>query len=757
MIFNKIGIRKRDISTTDTSLWMVRMVTSYSIFLLIILFLSTYLYISTRNNMRSQFRQQNKSILRDSISLLDKDLDIMELFCRQLLQDNSIIRLANAEGPQSNDFILDGFSTKKSLSSNLYAEVLLPIDEYYIHFENSGYLLSSNHFVEQSLFYTGTRLYPPDLYEQWLEFMENEEYHNTFLSLDAYTRAPSVHYYMYVVDLNNLTNKKLQAETVFIIDAKKLSNIFKEIKFYENGYLIATDNTGNILFSLSDRRDPYDSGDFDSALLRNLTYKGDYAEFNENGEKMIVTKQASSSTNWYYYLVQPDSASLIAIHSYQTLFIIILIFAFVIGVWMIFVFTRHNIRPITKLGQELHEAVETQNHLQEVVDKQKPIICSSYVRQLMLGTISTKDEMDYIQDYLGMGRDNVCFNILYAVVYDNRSESEESVLTTNDESQFHAVISSMEQFWGTPLYHYIPNDRAYAILLSCDKEDEDSFIMQTQDRVLKLHNYLLEHHSIWLFAGMGRNTDSLMNVWEAYQQAQDTVNYATKNYIFLPYEIIKKSSDAFYYPTELSTKLIHFITSGNKAQVLELFNLIHHENIEERSLPLHLLKFLLSDIRNTMLKARFTAPANTDSSALDALDAKFNEPLSFKLCEDIAISLCNIFQKKEDTSLSATIEKYIIENYADPSMCLNKISDEFQISESYFSHMFKEKNGINFSVYLENIRMTEAARLIRETKINLSELYLIVGYNNSNTFRRAFKKTFGVSPSSMRETVANIK
>ena len=243
-----------------------------------------------------------------------------------------------------------------------------------------------------------------------------------------------------------------------------------------------------------------------------------------------------------------------------------------------------------------------------------------------------------------------------------------------------------------------------------------------------------------------------MNVWECYQQASEAVSYTTKNYIFFPYEFIKKDSNVFYYPPEISTKLIHFISTGNTSQVLELFNLIHQENIEERTLPVNLLKYLLSDIRNTLLKARFALPQDADPEAVKVLDERFNEHLTFKLCEDLALSLCNLFGNKEDdNTLSATIEKYIKENYKDPSLGLNKISDEFQISESYFSHMFKEKTGVNFSTYLENIRMTEAARLIKETDISLNELYIAVGYNNSNTFRRAFKKVYGVTPSAMRE------
>ena len=81
-----------------------------------------------------------------------------------------------------------------------------------------------------------------------------------------------------------------------------------------------------------------------------------------------------------------------------------------------------------------------------------------------------------------------------------------------------------------------------------------------------------------------------------------------------------------------------------------------------------------------MLKARFTVPSTVEPSILETLDHKFEEHLSFKLCEDIAIALCELFKSQvEESSPIATIEKYIMENYKDPSLCLNKISDELFI------------------------------------------------------------------------------
>ena len=165
------------------------------------------------------------------------------------------------------------------------------------------------------------------------------------------------------------------------------------------------------------------------------------------------------------------------------------------------------------------------------------------------------------------------------------------------------------------------------------------------------------------------------------------------------------------------------------------------------------MEYLLSDIRNTLFRARnLIRPNEQNTERLETIDALFGKKMSMQLMEDIAHSLCKLnLASSDESQLIKEIRKFIDEKFADPSLGLTRISDQFHISESYFSHLFKETYQQNFSNYLENVRMEEASRLIRETDISLNELYLAVGYNNANTFRRAFKKIFGITPSAMRE------
>ncbi len=93
------------------------------------------------------------------------------------------------------------------------------------------------------------------------------------------------------------------------------------------------------------------------------------------------------------------------------------------------------------------------------------------------------------------------------------------------------------------------------------------------------------------------------------------------------------------------------------------------------------------------------------------------DELTFRLCEDISIKLCDFFaSKSEKNNLIDSIVTYIRENYKNPALCLSKISDEFTYQKSYFSHMFEENMNVNFCLSGRSA-VTEAAHLIEKRRI----------------------------------------
>jgi AraC-like DNA-binding protein len=72
---------------------------------------------------------------------------------------------------------------------------------------------------------------------------------------------------------------------------------------------------------------------------------------------------------------------------------------------------------------------------------------------------------------------------------------------------------------------------------------------------------------------------------------------------------------------------------------------------------------------------------------------------------------------------------------------------EVGISRAQLHRKMKEITGISTGKFLRNIRMEQAARLLREGKINISQIADCVGYADNAHFSVAFKNHFGISPS----------
>jgi len=297
------------------------------------------------------------------------------------------------------------------------------------------------------------------------------------------------------------------------------------------------------------------------------------------------------------------------------------------------------------------------------------------------------------------------------------------------------------------------------ILISFPEADEpivNEYLLKNAFDQFSQH--LKTNFTVKVRAAVSNRKTQLAFLWEAYQQAREAFQNLRDDRDFLSYREMLQHSDNYYYPLELATQLTDFIREGKKNQVEETFRILHRTNYENRTLSATVLRWLLSDIHSTLIKIRFTiteTPENHDD--LQKLDFDFNSLPHFDLLKGIALDLCEL--NKPDSAgqegIISEIKTYIQNNYKDPSLSLKTISSEFHISESYFSFLFKEQTKQNFSEYLENLRMSLAYSLAATTSLPLSSLYLEVGYNNSNSFRRAFKKVYGISPKEVRDAEAN--
>ena len=81
---------------------------------------------------------------------------------------------------------------------------------------------------------------------------------------------------------------------------------------------------------------------------------------------------------------------------------------------------------------------------------------------------------------------------------------------------------------------------------------------------------------------------------------------------------------------------------------------------------------------------------------------------------------------------------------------LPDLADYFHMSETYISHYFKEKVGMNYLTYLNDVRTQNAALDLSQTDHSVTEIALDNGFSTPSVFNRHFKHKYGKTPSEYR-------
>ncbi len=710
---------------------------TYAIFLLICLSLLVCIGLTYDSRVRNDYwEQQRRHLSRVSVSM-ENQFQLMNDYSLQLRTDSTLLKLAAMTEETDADYVLSAYKLMQTLTARQYGLFNLPVLRSTLYLKTSNHILTSSESVSAKLYYIGTRSFRASEYDAWIALLNSATTEPTFADYSRFSgRSGDL---AVLIGLSSTQLSSLPVVVTFELDTDALSSSLLPEEIEESAvFILAKD--GDPLFTIG--------------ALSNETFAFDELSFDNNqnavsGKFRLIRNQAKSGRQ--YYLVLPNDLANEVSGSLAWIYLTIFFVALFVGACMIVLMLRGAMKPIHQLTTRLDAAEDANAVLQNQIDAQRPAINASYLRKLLSGHVATDDEFQYMMESLHLTGD-LHHYVLFCVA--NRQNNDGTVSL---QTEYDAIVDGLERHLSGeyPLYYYVTLSREFVVLVTYSNAQTES-LNDLQQRIIELHDDLSDHDGLWFYAGVGSRCVQPSRLWESYEQARSASRYTGKHHIFLPYDFILKDTQSWYYPVEISSKLYHFITSGNKSQTTDMFALIHRENVEERSLSMPLLNMLLADLKNTLFKARFQIlPPQSDELAakLHVLDVQLNSTsLSFAQLEDIALSMCDFFVRvTTPTAVIHDIEHYLQENYSDPSLCLSKVGECFNMSETYLSHLFKEKTGENFSVYLERLRMNEAAKRLTRGSCSLTTLYADLGYTNAASFRRAFKKYYGITPSEMRD------
>ena len=92
---------------------------------------------------------------------------------------------------------------------------------------------------------------------------------------------------------------------------------------------------------------------------------------------------------------------------------------------------------------------------------------------------------------------------------------------------------------------------------------------------------------------------------------------------------------------------------------------------------------------------------------------------------------------------------YLKQNY-NTDIKLEDVAIKSFISKNYFSKLFKDVTGTNFSDYIQVLRIDEACSLLKSTDKKIINIAMETGFNDLKFFYEVFKKITGKTPGDYR-------
>ena len=98
-----------------------------------------------------------------------------------------------------------------------------------------------------------------------------------------------------------------------------------------------------------------------------------------------------------------------------------------------------------------------------------------------------------------------------------------------------------------------------------------------------------------------------------------------------------------------------------------------------------------------------------------------------------------------------SVRQYLVE-HLDRRITLQELSQTFSFPLTSMKKCFKEVYGTTINAYLQSYRIHTAAGLLRETKLDVTEIAGKVGYQNASKFSEVFRQYTGHTPTEYRKT-----
>lgn len=751
--------------------FFVRFLISYILLLIVPMSIGLHAYYQTVSILREEATQLNYVVLEQTEENLNRLLSEIRNVVTQLSLGAELLQLMlTADASWSPQTLYNFAEERKKLnqvSTNKFFSML------YVYLKKSETILSTDLIerVEQHPLRIGDQPFG-----EWIESSIHNNQMNHFRRIENVSGgSKSGNYIAYVNSLPSGYGSSASGALVVLIDEQSIIQLLSPLLEDQRSFAFIADSDNQMIASTSAGNVPID--------LLELPNEGRKNSFISeiNDQKMLITHMRNPENERIFVAGLPIETVFSKADYIKRINWIIALIALALSCMIAFLLAYRNSKPLMELLESIkefasgdaikqsndmevlrntvHQIVSNNKNLHIRMNKQLPIMQASCL-ELLLKT-GFQHERDWRQRIeaaqIQIFDDHVVVVIIKIFGVEYVLSEEEGVKSDQRKQQ---TIAALNRVGSEGCYvHEVKMDEL-AYIYSFTGIDVDAEFNLLVERLEDMQEKLLQEFSIMTSIAIGQVYHSVMDLWRSYNEAVQTLEVQDPDtpQQLLRFDTSNHNANQYYYPLDLELKLMNMVRVGDPSGLERLFEHIENQNFQIRQLNTRSKKQLLLEMQGTLQKLTEQVQNLIEikdfeldhiySVSLDAVDMTYKHLKSafFYVCEQMLNQNSN-----KQRSMLESIKVYLADHFRDSNISLCKLASEYKQTESFLSVYFKDQTGKTFSEYLENLRLYEACRLLKESAMPVQDIAIQIGYNSDKSFRRAFKRVYGIQPTYYRK------
>lgn len=736
---------------------LIQFATPYLLILLIMIILSVTITTTTFGSTLEQSMDYSRLCLNASMDRLEDSMVSVHTLQDLLINYDPLKKVMNSSG-NVKDNMQDLITMNRELLE--YDDSLNILHNYAVYGFHSGVTVTPERVIVNSgMMYEALLAHGSMSYDEWKSTILVPRQKSAYFAAEtvrpgdvAQTRC-----ILYTMPFVNVSNGKITGQVLYYLNEQEILSLLAEA--FEDESVIVQLLFGEQLLTYSG------GAEIDNVVALSVPTASDYETLRIDGEEYYTASVDSEKFGLRLLIGIPRSTlyaqcreRLRMPYMWRNALIALTV---AIAAWTIF----RNRRALMGISVHIEErddlnlsgverAMRTMKsdrvHLSRLMEDQKQQLQEALFRQLIYGISGDEAQMEVQLEYVGVkiGGEEFKARAMYLLMEENGEEIAPENLRSVENHRI--LISNLLQAYSDRFIPLLLEDRNRIAILYMTVDENDL------SPVSELYSRIEMETGIHVNFYVGGCFTQLRHAQRSFTDARRLMQSDTlQKERFIAVSDGRNSTNVFDYAAADEERLLNLIEKNASDEIDALLGRIYHNNFVKQSLTASMCEMLYYRLLSTVVRHEGAPPLVGQELVSPRGDcqprrffAAYREYIS-ELCEQIEKS-----KKETRRQLDEDILAFVNENVTNNQLSISMLAMRYGRSESYLSVRFKEKAGMPFSSYVENMRIRLANEMFAAGNGSITEISERVGYNSPSAFGRAYKRVMGCTPSEYQAKIA---